>query len=368
MLCKTEPPQRAEGHSASAAVHHTHGPPHTIAPDPAPVTRSTGPDYFNTGQQQEINYGPPSPANRAPPPYLTPGRSDSDPCHPPVPVVRIYKAERQNNARASQACENCRQKKSKCDEARPCKTCKETNVECNYRHVKPKPMDSILEALQEIRHSVETLRKRSTTSDETLEDEKVPKRAKTETHAPTQIRTPAQGSVLHWPPIREFTKGALAEHGVQNVDTYPLSFEEQRAYLPLQGPGSGSGCIPDYSEANVWSLVSSFKKDILNMYPIMIPVHLDTMVREFLVSRTPSVQNLIVLSVLALGKVCKHRETMRDNHDSIPGLEYMAAVSRSMGEHLGRYSVAHAQTFILNALYYEQLGRAVERHANKGDR
>ncbi|KAK2035695.1 hypothetical protein LZ31DRAFT_623632, partial [Colletotrichum somersetense] len=259
-----------------------------------------------------------------------------------------------------EACENCRQKKSKCDEARPCKTCKETNVECNYRHVKPKPMDSILEALQEIRHSVETLRKRSTTSDETLEDEKAPKRAKTETHAPTQIRTPAQGSVLHWPSIREFTKGALAEHGVQNVDTYPLSFEEQRAYLPLQGPGSGSGIIPDYSEANAWSLVQSFKEIILAVYPIMIPSHLDTMVTSFLDNMASNVQSLIVLTVLALGKVCQHRETMRNNHNSIPGLEYMAVASRFMGEHRGGQAVEHAQMFILTAIYYDQLGRVIE--------
>ncbi|KAK7997631.1 hypothetical protein PG989_005671 [Apiospora arundinis] len=35
--------------------------------------------------------------------------------------------------RASQACDSCRQLKAKCDELKPCKTCKEKGIQCNYR-------------------------------------------------------------------------------------------------------------------------------------------------------------------------------------------------------------------------------------------
>ncbi|GKT61238.1 hypothetical protein ColTof4_01325 [Colletotrichum tofieldiae] len=100
------------------------------------------------------------------------------------------------------------------------------------------------------------------------------------------------------------------------------------------------------------------------MHPIMMPDHLGLMVRQFFNDSFPNpVQNIIVLIVLALGKVFQHRETMRDNNDSIPGLEYMAAASQFMDEHHERDTVEHAQIFILTALYYDQLGRVVESYS-----
>ena len=37
-----------------------------------------------------------------------------------------------------QACDMCRQLKAKCDELKPCKSCKEKKVECKYREAVPK--------------------------------------------------------------------------------------------------------------------------------------------------------------------------------------------------------------------------------------
>lgn len=37
-----------------------------------------------------------------------------------------------------QACDMCRQLKAKCDELKPCKSCKEKKVECKYREAIPK--------------------------------------------------------------------------------------------------------------------------------------------------------------------------------------------------------------------------------------
>jgi hypothetical protein len=36
-----------------------------------------------------------------------------------------------------QACENCRNKKSKCDGGQPCQGCQEANVPCKYREIPP---------------------------------------------------------------------------------------------------------------------------------------------------------------------------------------------------------------------------------------
>jgi hypothetical protein len=39
--------------------------------------------------------------------------------------------------RPEQACENCRNKKSKCDGGQPCQGCQEANVPCKYREIPP---------------------------------------------------------------------------------------------------------------------------------------------------------------------------------------------------------------------------------------
>ncbi|KAK2061341.1 hypothetical protein LY76DRAFT_634057 [Colletotrichum caudatum] len=387
MHSKTEIRHRAQGHSASVGVHYAREPPHT--PYPAPTAPSTGPYSDNTGQQQETNYGLPNPAYHAPStaayhapstdpysdstgqqqetnyglpnpayhassPYSAPRLSDSVPRHPSISVSQGCKPEKRKSRRAVQACKNCRRHKTKCDEGQPCGACKINKVTCNYEGDQKRILQ-ILYALDDIKYGVKNL-KRS----ETSEDSQAPKRAKIETHAPSQIRTLTQGSVLHWPSIKELTKTALAELGVQNVDKHPFCFEEQRAYLPLQAHEKGSGRNPDYSRAKVLSLVESFKEIILAVYPIMIPNQLDEMVGIFLDGKASIVQGLIVLTVLALGEVCQNQETMRNNRNSIPGLEYMAVASHFMGEHRGGQTVEHAQIFLLTAIYYDQLGKIVE--------
>ena len=44
---------------------------------------------------------------------------------------------RRKQVRATQACNNCRSRKQKCDEQRPCQFCKENGYECQYRDVPP---------------------------------------------------------------------------------------------------------------------------------------------------------------------------------------------------------------------------------------
>ncbi|KAL1310857.1 hypothetical protein AAFC00_001089 [Neodothiora populina] len=48
---------------------------------------------------------------------------------------------RKKSMRASQACDKCRERKSKCDEQRPCSTCKEQNIECHYKDSQPSKVD-----------------------------------------------------------------------------------------------------------------------------------------------------------------------------------------------------------------------------------
>lgn len=46
-------------------------------------------------------------------------------------------AMRRKQVRATQACNHCRSRKQKCDEARPCQFCRENNFDCQYKDVPP---------------------------------------------------------------------------------------------------------------------------------------------------------------------------------------------------------------------------------------
>jgi hypothetical protein len=46
---------------------------------------------------------------------------------------------RPKQVRATQACNHCRERKQKCDEARPCEFCRGNNFDCQYKDVPPPP-------------------------------------------------------------------------------------------------------------------------------------------------------------------------------------------------------------------------------------
>ncbi|KAK8183402.1 uncharacterized protein BKA78DRAFT_356618 [Phyllosticta capitalensis] len=53
-------------------------------------------------------------------------------------------AGRKRQVRAVQACNNCRNRKQKCDEARPCQFCRESGMKCEYKEVPPPKQDRTL--------------------------------------------------------------------------------------------------------------------------------------------------------------------------------------------------------------------------------
>ncbi|EGX96258.1 C6 finger domain protein, putative [Cordyceps militaris CM01] len=68
---------------------------------------------------------------------------------------------KKKNTRASQACDSCRQLKAKCDELRPCKTCRDRGTECKYRDPPPKVADKtqsdILEGIALLQNQLSSL-------------------------------------------------------------------------------------------------------------------------------------------------------------------------------------------------------------------
>lgn len=101
------------------------------APPPMPVHRNSYPA------------APPPPMQQAPPPQpMTYEPHAYQPPSEPPYAQASYNGNsnaKKKASRASQACDNCRQLKAKCDETKPCKTCREKNVECVYRESLPKP-------------------------------------------------------------------------------------------------------------------------------------------------------------------------------------------------------------------------------------
>jgi hypothetical protein len=58
------------------------------------------------------------------------------------PYIAHYSASaqaqvRRKQVRATQACNHCRARKQKCDEARPCQFCRENSFDCQYKDVPP---------------------------------------------------------------------------------------------------------------------------------------------------------------------------------------------------------------------------------------
>ncbi|KAI6443027.1 hypothetical protein MCOR16_011654 [Pyricularia oryzae] len=227
-------------------------------------------------------------------------------------------------------------------------------------------------------------------------------------------------NLLMWPAIRDLVSHLLAEHGIKYPKTYPLCIEENRGLLHLHGRGEGSksggkevpndfgllmsthpedvapspssnnewGCmyamdtapyspqnIPPRPEAkapprtlgglrfdqdHVWKLVQSYKDNMQNMHPIILPKDLDVLITNFLESlptyvtktaRPPpiagftakheivgekrkradaddgsenpesthsrhtlsrNISTAVVLCILALGEICLHKERIPD--------------------------------------------------------
>ena len=57
-------------------------------------------------------------------------------------------ANRKKPVRAQQACDSCRTRKAKCDEARPCSHCKDNQLTCTYREIPPHKQDRNAIALE----------------------------------------------------------------------------------------------------------------------------------------------------------------------------------------------------------------------------
>jgi hypothetical protein len=102
-------------HRPNGSIPNSYG--HAISP-----SHSNGPPYHPQ---------PPTPAHQYAPP-VTP--------YAQTPYMNDYGTAQQirrKQVRARQACNHCRSRKQKCDEVQPCQSCRENNLDCQYKDVPP---------------------------------------------------------------------------------------------------------------------------------------------------------------------------------------------------------------------------------------
>nr|OQO17415.1 hypothetical protein B0A51_15582 [Rachicladosporium sp. CCFEE 5018] len=135
---------------------HSNGHP----PPPPPQHYDPHPPHPMTPSVDQGYAYPPPQHQMYPPPQYGP------------PIAASYNTQaRKKQMRAQQACEQCRQRKQKCDEGTPCSFCKESNLSCQYRDTPPaktdKNMEKVIEMLTEnadmARSNTQTLTKLSAT-------------------------------------------------------------------------------------------------------------------------------------------------------------------------------------------------------------
>ena len=160
------------------------------------------------------------------------------------------------------------------------------------------------------------------------------------------VHTTLAGLLLKWGPISKMVQHLLEKEKIRHVEEFPIRQEMQRGMIRVFGYGEGfdqeirtsdfvsqadqamtdihddysdiaspaplgeawgqlggigpapqtsfkTGVIntdgnPDYDPTKVWEYVQSFKDNILNMHPIIIPRELDAMVKLFLETLPPS--------------------------------------------------------------------------------
>ncbi|EXL65923.1 hypothetical protein FOPG_17879 [Fusarium oxysporum f. sp. conglutinans race 2 54008] len=119
------------------------------------------------GAPQRMNYEgapsmPPTPDGYGAPTSLTRQTScEQLQGYFPEPFSDGHSPPRKKVKRVSQACDNCRQLKTRCDGTNPCKNCIEKGVECQYRDPVPKPPNKpqadILEGLGSVQSSLDSI-------------------------------------------------------------------------------------------------------------------------------------------------------------------------------------------------------------------
>ncbi|EMC95763.1 hypothetical protein BAUCODRAFT_123059 [Baudoinia panamericana UAMH 10762] len=223
-------------------AHHHAGPPPPMAVHHEHQPQYLPPPMENHHQQYQ---GPPQPSPMYPPPHAS--------TFGPM-TASLTQGQRKKQMRATQACEQCRQRKQKCDEGIPCSFCKENTLTCQYRDTPPAKTDKNMEQLLGYMKSHSNILEALTTKMDVM-DARVRKVERATAH-PTQggdvqlpshdheqeastglkedHRTAPHKLLLLWPSVGNLFKDA----GIEHLESYVMAAED-RGILRIFTRGEG---------------------------------------------------------------------------------------------------------------------------------
>ncbi|RDA88602.1 hypothetical protein CP532_5819 [Ophiocordyceps camponoti-leonardi (nom. inval.)] len=247
------------GHAPELLLPTTHPlpapnqPPPPPPPQPSPYASRTHQPAESQGRHMSYDSRAPLPQTAGvyrpssfPPPTPPPSHHNSyEPHGPYAPtdptIFGVYQSAsnaKKKNTRASQACDQCRQLKAKCDETKPCKTCRDKGTECRYRDPVPKATDKaqadILEGINSMQQSLSTLISHVETMNDRIH--------KLESVA-SLSKPPSDHDVR---PLSDLDVKPLSDHDVKGPSRHsPLSDGSEHNYEPSRDPmGIHSDCVP----------------------------------------------------------------------------------------------------------------------------
>ncbi|TKA83279.1 hypothetical protein B0A55_00792 [Friedmanniomyces simplex] len=244
------PPQHHMEYSSHPSYPPTNGVPHGLPP-PGPQ----GPPPPPPHHEQYAQYPQPSMENHH---GQYPPQQQQAPMYPPQGYGPMSSSalqiQRKKQMRATQACEQCRQRKQKCDEGVPCSFCKEQGLICQYRDTPPaktdKNMEKLLNHMDAQTVGLEALAARfdgfdarlrrmehpsaQTSVQPVASTEMQPEPAEEPQRKPGEHRTAPHKLLLLWPSVQPLLKAA----SVTNNDGYVMEAED-RGILRLFSRGEG---------------------------------------------------------------------------------------------------------------------------------
>ncbi|KAK7633932.1 hypothetical protein IWX48DRAFT_687161, partial [Phyllosticta citricarpa] len=205
------PPMDHGGHHPGAYPNHD---PHMNGGAPTPYPPANHQHHYS---------GPPQPMGPAqgyhPSPYPQPNAY--------VQTADYVGASRKRQVRAVQACNNCRNRKQKCDEARPCQFCRETGLKCEYKEVPPPKQDRTL-------HDIATKVNMVLESFQNIQPrlERIERQLRGGQNGEGTLSTPSDNFPAPTPAVAEDAEGSAYDPVREN----PSSEPSINAANPLSGP------------------------------------------------------------------------------------------------------------------------------------
>ncbi|KXT15957.1 hypothetical protein AC579_1425 [Pseudocercospora musae] len=294
--------------------------------------------------------------------------------------------KKQRSFIARQACDACRAKRARCDEALPCGLCASQDIECHYGDRKitkhEASYSTIMRGIRRIEHRLEAFEPSNTPNSSTYSPTSggvVGKTISTEQYQPIRLSFSAH-STLAWPCIQSLLPPSVLALCHDSGFNYVSAEELNRSLLPASSVTVVDDWISQTSLKTFQDLSMSYFQNFNTTYPVLDH---QTFFQQTLVSVMnsdfgPDVDSSIVLLVMALGSCSQELTATRGDvrtpssslhtadiadmpqHENTPGLSYFIEARRRMALCDCNVGLKTCQMSLLAGLYHAQSLRPLQ--------